>query len=147
MEEVVRGTIEALRRIEEEVNKLFRDLASKYPSVAYPSGAYEPPIDIEEREDAYVVYADVPGFSKEDIKITVGDNYVEIEAQKSEEEIREAASRNYVVRQRSYESIKKRVELPSSIKPEEARAKLENGVLVIHLPKRVVGREIPISIE
>ena len=146
MEELLRETVEALRRIESELNKIFRDIASKYPAISFPMGVYEPLTDVEERENEYVVYVDVPGFKKEDLKITVGDNYVEIYAAKSEEEKKEIQDRKYIVRQRFYESIRKRIEFPSAIKPEEARASLSNGVLTIHLPKRVVSREVTIEL-
>ncbi len=146
MEDILRETFEALKRIEMELNKIFRDIASKYPSISFPAGVYEPLVDIEERENEYVVYLDVPGFKKEDLKITVGDNYVEVYAEKSEEEKQEIKDRKYIIRQRFYESIKKRIELPSAIKPEEARASLTNGVLTIYLPKRVVSREVTIEL-
>jgi len=146
MEDILRETFETLKKIEMELNKIFRDIASKYPSISFPSGVYEPLVDIEETENEYIVYMDVPGFRKEDLKITVGDNYVEVYAERREEEKEESREKKYVVRQRFYETVKKRIELPSAIKPEEARASLNNGVLTIYLPKRVVSREVTIEL-
>ncbi|MCD6458359.1 MAG: hypothetical protein DRJ39_03320 [Thermoprotei archaeon] len=146
MEEILRDTVEALKRIEEEVNKIFRDITLKYPSIGFPLGIREPLMDVEDRETEYVIYVDVPGFKKEDLKITVGDNYIEIFATKSEEEKKEVESRKYIVRQRLYESIKKRIELPTPINPEEAKASLNNGVLVVRLPKRRISKEITIDL-
>lgn len=136
---------ELLARVQKEVDKMFNDLWAKLSAeVPVKPSVWEPPADVIDLGEEYVVYVDVPGFSKEDIKVKVTEDYVEIQARRSEEK---AVGGRYVLRQRFRESLYKRVEFPVKVRPEQAKARLENGVLEIRIPKSSVTREIQLSIE
>jgi HSP20 family protein len=88
---------------------------------------------------------DMPGAEKQDIDISVVDEELRVSAQrKSESEVDE---QDYHRRERTYTRFERRVLLPASIKAEEARATLNNGVLQITLPKLsvVVRKRITID--
>ncbi len=100
-----------------------------------------PCCDILERENEFVLLVDLPGFSKKDVEIEVGDRYVTIRAEKKEKKEGE-----YIARERA-RSFYRRIELPSEIKEGEAKAKLRNGVLEITLPKKKVKKGIRIKVD
>lgn len=133
-----------IAQTQKEVEKLFRDVWSKLSAEGLRLGAWEPPVDVIDRGEEIIVLADVPGFSKEDIKVKVTETAVEVFAQRSTEIPIEG---RYVLRQRVRDSIYRRVDLPVKVRPELAKAKLENGVLEVRIPKSEVAREIQILVE
>ena len=78
---------------------------------------FEPFVDIMEEDDKIIVDAEIPGVKKENIKIKVGEDYVEI---------------------RAYNGKKyyKRIKLPAKVNPNSAKASFNNGVLEIVLEKK-----------
>lgn len=91
------------------------------------------PIDLSETEKELIAKADLPGFSKEEIKLKVTENTVEISAEKKREVVQKG--KNIFRQERSYGATKRVIGLPYVVKPEESRAKFENGVLAILMPK------------
>jgi HSP20 family protein len=90
-------------------------------------------VDVIDQGNVIIVKADLPGFKKENIKIELGSNNLEIIALFDEDALEKGA--NYVRRERRYSEVKRVVELPTSIIIDQANAELENGVLQITLPK------------
>ncbi|HOI71317.1 MAG TPA: Hsp20 family protein [Methanobacterium sp.] len=90
-------------------------------------------VDVIDQGNVIIVKADLPGFKKENIKIELGSNNLEIIALFDEDALGKGA--NYVRRERRYSEVKRAVELPTSIIIDQANAELENGVLQITLPK------------
>lgn len=95
-------------------------------------------MDITESDDAYTVKADMPGVSKEDIKISIEGNQVTISAEvKKEKEEKQGETvvhcERYVGQQ--YRSFT----LPVEIDDAKAEAKYQNGVLELALPKKKTG--------
>jgi len=96
-------------------------------------------MDVREDENAYRITADIPGVSKDDIKVSVVDNAVTITAEvKSQSEHREGE--RVVVAERYYGSMSRSFVLPQAVDEEGARAKYDNGVLTLTLPKRSNAR-------
>lgn len=100
----------------------------------------KPACDIIEREREIVILVDLPGFSKDEIDVEIGENYVKIRAEEKEQK-----EERYVVKERM-RNFYRYIELPYKIKNEEAKAKLKNGVLEIILPKEEkVGKKIKVE--
>lgn len=139
---------EAMARVQKELNETLRNIWAKY-SALYPDKLriYEPLYDIEDRGDSIAVYLDVPGFKRNEIRIRVTEDSLEVIAEKSEERVKEESERKYVQRQRLYKQIYKKVVLPVKVRPEQARARLEDGVLVVILPKSGAEREVEVKLE
>ncbi len=88
---------------------------------------------------------DMPGVEKQDIDISVVEDELRVSAQrKSEAEVNE---QDYHRRERTYTRFERRVLLPDSIRTEEGRATLNNGVLQITLPKVSVLNRKRIAID
>ena len=98
----------------------------------------EPRIDLVESDDEYVITADVPGFSKEDIDVLVTDHTLSIEADHGEETTVDES--DFIRRERSHTSMKRRITLPSDADPDGVSASMDNGVLEIR-----VSRAEPLS--
>ena len=92
-----------------------------------------PLVDMIDNGKEYIVRAEVPGFTKDDIEIDVTKDSVEITG-KDEEEKREEKE-DYQLHERSYESINRRLMFQENVNPEATSATLKNGVLEIKVPK------------
>ena len=91
-------------------------------------------VDLQNNEKEYVIDADLPGIDKEDIRITLEDDYLTVGFEKKVEKNEEDKERNYVHRERSYQSMQRRFYLPNA-DIENVKAGLESGVLNIVIPK------------
>lgn len=137
-------SLKTIADIKKEIDKLFREAWSHFPRVYEYFGFYEPPFDLEDTGNEYIIYMDIPGFSKDEIKIKVSEDLVEVKAEKGEEF---TETRNFIVKQRVYRGFHKVIKLPTKVRPDEAKAVLENGVLQITLPKAGISREVEIKVE
>ncbi len=88
--------------------------------------------DIRETDKEYILEADLPGFTKDDVKIKVKDNYLILSAEKKQEI--EEEKEGYIRKERTYGSLRRSFFL-ENVKEDEISAKFENGVLTIVLPK------------
>jgi len=90
--------------------------------------------DITETKDAYIVQADLPGFSKEDIHIDIEKNRLTIRAKRDvQTEVRDDKDR--IIRQERHAGEFVRSFEVENINQDRVEANLENGVLQIKLPK------------
>lgn len=102
----------------------------------FPPSPRSFPVDIAERDRELVAKADLPGFSKEDIRLKVTSNSIEISAEKKRQSIERTKA--FFRQERSYGSASRFLSLPAEVKPEQAKARFENGVLDIILPKKEI---------
>lgn len=97
-------------------------------------------VDVAEDDEAVTVTADLPGFDREDIDVTVEDNVLTVAAEHEEEteeegEGEEGEKETYHRRELRRRSVSRRIRLPTAVEEEDATAEYENGVLTITLPK------------
>jgi|SaaInl8_200m_RNA_FD_contig_21_1617736_length_672_multi_6_in_0_out_0_1 HSP20 family protein len=90
-------------------------------------------IDVKDEKDKYVIEAELPGVKKEDINIDI-DNGVLTLSTKVQNEKNEDND-NYVYRERRYGSLSRSFSL-DNIDDENIKAKYEDGILVVELPKK-----------
>ena len=138
---------EEIRRLEERMNQLFRELWSSFPrEERFPAeGVRSPFCDIQETEEEVIITAELPGVKKEDIRLNATEREVEIEAEaKREEEEKEAG---YLRRERQYSRFYRSIALPAEVDPSKARATYKNGVLELRLPKVHAEKKTSIKVE
>ena len=102
-------------------------------------------IDIEERESEYLIDAELPGVVKDAIELNIDDENLCISVNHSEEANQE--SKNYIHKERRAASMSRRVRLAGA-NLNEIKAKLENGILTVTIPKDVksnISRKIDIE--
>ena len=95
--------------------------------------AWSPAVDIAERDDDYVVKVELPGVTKDDVKITTQDNIITIRGEKKQE--KESKSANYHRVERAYGSFHRSFTLPGTVKEDKIEASFKDGTLAITLPK------------
>ena len=88
--------------------------------------------DIRDTENSYILEADLPGFSREDIHAEIKDGYLTIRAEHKSEN--EDKNDTYLRRERSYGSFSRTFDL-EGIDAEAITAFFKNGVLTLELPK------------
>jgi len=113
-----------------EVSRLFNTLLS-------PEGGrsqrWSPAMDLVEAEDHYVLRADLPGLSEEDVSIEVNDNVLTISGERSDEH--EEKRQGWLRVERSFGRFSRSLTLPEGIDPDAITAEFERGVLSITVPK------------
>ena len=88
--------------------------------------------DVYEKDDAYNIEVDVPGFKKEDINIDVDNGYLTVKASKHFDETDKG--KNYICRERRYGKFERSFYL-GDLKVDDVEASFENGTLKIKVPK------------
>ena len=116
-----------------------------------PSTTYAPfaglPLDIRQTDDAYVIEASVPGFSPEQVQVTVDQNWLVIHADRNQES--ETTEGGYVRRERRSASVHRRLALPEEVDVDRISASFSNGELAITVPRsaRPEPRRVPLITE
>ena len=101
-----------------------------------------PAMNVKETKDTFEIELAVPGFTKKEIEVTLEDDYLELYAEKSKEEINEGEG--YTRKEFSFNKFNRRILLPSTINREEkVIATYKNGVLTLKLTKMEDIKELP----
>lgn len=102
-------------------------------------------VDVKDCKTEYVLEAEIPGVTKDDVKIEVDGDSVTISA-----EVRQCRDdkkdEKLVKSERYYGSVSRTIHLGSDVLSDMATAKYENGLLTVHLPKseRSNGKVVPV---
>ena len=104
-----------------------------------------PAIEVFEREDKFVVKAEIPGMKEEDIDVSVvGDTLTIKGERKAESEVKEE---DYYCCERSFGSFSRSISVPSNVDADKIEASYDDGVLEVNLPKvpEVKPKKISVS--
>jgi len=99
--------------------------------------------DIRETEDGFALDIDLPGYAKEDITAELKDGYMTITAEKKSEEDKQEDDGKYIRRERFYGSCSRSYFVGEQITEEDIKAKFENGILKVFVPKKEIEEKIP----
>lgn len=103
-------------------------------------------VDVAEDDDEITVTADLPGYDREDIDVTVEDRRLTIRAERERKTEKEE---EYHRRERSFRRQTRTIRLPAPVDEDAASAAYKNGVLEITLPKleevEEAGHEVEIE--
>lgn len=91
-------------------------------------------VDISDEGDKYLIEAEMPGFEKEDISLTVDDNTITIEVGKDEEKDESDQDKNYIHRERRTSRMKRSMSFVD-MDEDKINAKLDKGILCIEVGK------------
>ena len=97
--------------------------------------------DVRETEKTYELDIDLPGFKKDEIQIELKDGYLTVTATaKKAEENTSDKKEKYVQKERFHATCNRSFYVGDNMKQEDIKAKFENGVLTLQVPKK---EEIP----
>ena len=101
------------------------------------------PVDIREDEDKLYVEAEMPGFTRDDVNVTIENGVLTIEAERKPEESQGTKH----LTERRYTRVSRSFTLPKTVDENKVDAKLDGGVLHLTLHKReeVKPRKIEIQ--
>jgi HSP20 family protein len=149
--------LDDFRRFQEMMNRMFEDFWGRPRRQLLPSGErgergetlpaeYRPPsIDVVETDREVIARAEMPGLEKENIKINLTEDRLEISAETKQEE--EKKEKGYVYREIRSGSYYRAIALPSSVDPNNAQASYKNGILEIKIPKTEVKEKKEVKVE
>jgi HSP20 family protein len=129
--------------MQDRLSQLFSELS--------PSGEMKtldtlsPMMDVQEKDTEIVVKADMPGVDKKDVEIDIKNNMLYINANTHRET--EEEKEGYVMRERAFSRFARTFSLPANVIAGGAKAKLEDGVLTINIPKAEIEEKQKILIE
>lgn len=103
-------------------------------------------IDVKETPSAYTVVAEVPGVAKEDIHVTVEGSVVTLRAEIKQQDSQTEGGK-LLRSERYYGAVSRSFQLPVDVDNSAAKAKYENGVLQLTLPKKTAGAAQRLTIE
>ena len=102
-----------------------------------------PAMNVKENKDHYEVELAVPGFSREDIEITLDNDMLKVAAEKRKEET-EDDTEGYTRKEFSYNKFERRLQLPTDVDPrDEVMATYQDGILKLILSKKEEAMEQP----
>jgi len=127
----------------EDMDRWFEDLRREFdrkfwgPLAPRSEGGLavrEPLVDLADTGREYVLKADLPGVSKEDLDLRVTPDGIELSAESTQE--REENEMDYAYRERTYRSFRRTLPFPEEVLADQVKASLKDGVLEVRLPKK-----------
>ena len=106
--------------------------------------------DVRETDDSYELDIDLPGFKKDEITAKLEDGYLTVSASKGLDKDKQYKKGNYIRRERYAGAMSRSFYIGDSITQDEIKAKFENGILQLSIPKKdakTVEQQKHISIE
>lgn len=128
-----------VNRFKNELDNVFRRFFDDpfFSSTPFWNGNREfyPVLNVEEKSDSYMIEAEIPGVSSNDIEIDLDGNVLTIKGErKVEEQTENESTRRHLV-ERRYGSFQRSLTLPDNTDPDGITAENHNGVLYIKIPK------------
>ncbi|KAJ3268198.1 hypothetical protein HDV01_003345 [Terramyces sp. JEL0728] len=99
-----------------------------------------PVIDVKETKDSFVVHADIPGFTREEVDISLNGQVLSLKGNKEKKE--EKRDETHHVQERIQSSFFRSITLPDTVAPENVKANLTDGILEIAIPKNGATKRI-----
>jgi len=122
------------------LSDLFEDYARDFfsPAFSEDEGDFMPKIDVKETDTKYLVSAELPGISENNIKISLRENSLVIEGEKKSES-KEEEEKGYYRSEIEYGSFYRTVPLKADVDDKNIEAKFQDGVLKVSLTKKNDG--------
>jgi HSP20 family protein len=129
-----------MKRFSEEMDRTFANFT---PPVEVDLWA--PPLEVKHKEGKFIVTAELPGLTKDEVKVEVVEENLVIEGERKR--VKEVKEEGFFRSERYYGKFYRSILLPKGAKPEEIKAELTNGILEVVIPVPEVKptlRQIPI---
>ena len=136
------------RRLSTEMDRFFDDFA---PGRTWRTGEkdvlWAPQVEVLQKNGQFIVRADLPGLTKDDVKVEVTDEGLTIRGERKQET--EEKKEGYYRSERCYGSFYRLVPLPEGVQGDRANASFKNGVLEVTMPapkeEAKPTRQVPVT--
>ena len=125
-----------LGSLQNEMNRLFNSVFDAPHPGGNGGGAmrrWMPAMDLVETGESFVLRADLPGLSEEDVKIEFEDGTLTVSGERKAEH--ESGNEGYYRVERAVGSFSRSLTLPQGVDPESVTASFDRGVLEVRVPK------------
>ncbi len=129
-----------------EMDELFDSFFGRRAGVTNGEFVWTPVCNVWEDENALYVQAELPGLTKDEISVSVENGVLTISGEKREER-REGQKDTFHLYERRYGRFERSFTLPSNVDADHIRARYENGVLELTIPKTEEAKPRRIQIE
>ena len=136
----------AMTQLQEEMNRAFNRVGtSDDDSGRVVTSDWAPAVDIEEREDSFVLHADIPGVDPKAIEVSMDDGVLSIRG--ARDAVKEQDKDGFKRVERVHGTFYRRFALPDTADADKISARGEHGVLTITIPKmeKVQPRRITVQ--
>ena len=131
-----RNPFDEIERMFERMNRQFSELSEGSQLPATTGGPQAVSMDVAEQDEEYVVTADLPGYEKGDIDLSISDRTLRVGVDREESSDESDEDGTYIRRERRRQSVSRTITLPEEVEEDESSAAYNNGVLTVTLPKR-----------
>jgi HSP20 family protein len=138
--------------LEEGINRMVESMFQDFLAPMAQGGRWledglaMPRLDLSETEKAFEVQAELPGVKKDDVKVSIDGQRVTIEGE-CQQANEQRAGEQVVYSERSTRRYQRSFTLPSEVDDAGAEARLENGILMLTLPKKQGGAAKRLTIQ
>lgn len=134
-------------QLHRELNQLFdnKNNETKDEKANLFDAQWQPAVDVKNEEKALVLLADLPGVDPDKIEVTAHNGVLTLKGERHFE--KESNERNYHRIERSYGTFLRQFTLPETVDASDVKAKYNNGVLEIRLPKVTAQQARRVAIE
>ena len=136
-----------LSSLQSEMNRLFDGLFEQPSARGSEQNAMRrwiPAMDLAETDEHFVLRADLPGMSEEDVKIELDDNVLTLSGERKSEH--ETRREGFYRVERAFGSFSRSLTLPKGINADAVSASFDRGVLEVRIPKPEQAKPRRISI-
>lgn len=120
-------------RMDRVFNEMLRDVWGAPVSESVAGRTWSPAVNIKESDEALTLTAELPGFDKDGVEITLENNVLTLAGERKFEQESKGEAWHRI--ERSYGSFSRSFTLPATVKTDKVDARFENGLLAITLPK------------
>lgn len=116
------------------MNDWFTDTFNRTPDLFHAVGNSQMSTDVKEYKDHFEMAMELPGFAKENVRASLKDGYLTVSASREDKTSDEDDGR-FVRRERFYGTIERSFYVGEDVKQQDIKAKFDNGVLTVCIPK------------
>lgn len=109
---------------------------------SFPNQSAAMKTDVKELDNGYELHIDLPGVKKEDVKAELKDGYLTVSASHGSQNDEKDDEGRYIRRERYYGTASRSFYVGDQVKQEDIKAKFENGILKLMVPKAVNKPEV-----
>ena len=123
----------------EDISKYLNRIFGRTPARAEPSSElltmadWMPSVDITETDTAYLINGEIPGVSKEDVKVTIEDGMITMRGERKQE--KEEKDKKFHRIERSYGSFLRSFRMPDDVDESAVKTEFKDGMINVTLPK------------